>query len=63
MIARWWSSGFDIANLKWQVADLIYFWGIGATWFLPCLFFAQLIYRLIKKISFAGTFQNLKTNY
>lgn len=63
MIARWWSSGFDIANLKWQIADLGYFWGIGATWFLPCLFLAQFIYRFIKKISFMGTFQNRKVNY
>ncbi|MEJ8787489.1 hypothetical protein [Dorea sp. ICN-14282] len=63
MIARWWSSGFDIANLKWQIADLGYFWGIGATWFLPCLFFAQLIYWGIKKLSFLITFQNHKINH
>ncbi len=63
LIARWWVSGFEIANLKWQLADLGYLWGIGATWFLPCLFLAQLIYRLIKKISFARIFQNLKMNY
>lgn len=63
MIARLWGSGFDIANLKWQIADLGYFWGIGATWFLPCLFFAQLIYWGIKKLSFLITFQNHKINH
>ncbi|MFR5057632.1 acyltransferase family protein [Faecalimonas umbilicata] len=62
MIARWWGSGFDIANLKWQLVDMFYLWGIGATWFLPCLFLAQLFYRMIKKISFARTFQNHKIN-
>lgn len=62
MIARWWGSGFDIANLKWQLVDMFYLWGIGATWFLPCLFFAQLIYLMIKKISFVRTFQNHKIN-
>ena len=33
MVVRWWNSGFDVANLKWQIVDLGYFWGIGATWF------------------------------
>lgn len=51
LIARWWDSGFEVSNLQWQVMDLGLFCGIGATWFLPCLFFAQLIYFAVKKIS------------
>lgn len=63
MLARWGSSGFDYANLKWQIIDLGYFWGIGATWFLPCLFLAQFLYWAIKKISFFLIFPNGKINY
>ena len=62
LIARWCVSRFDVANFKWQLADLVYLWGIGATWFLPCLFLAQLIYRMIMKISFVRRFQNHNIN-
>lgn len=62
MVVRWWNSGFDVANLKWQIVDLGYFWGIGATWFLPCLFFAQLIYWGLKRLSFQITFRNYMIN-
>lgn len=48
LLVRWMSTGFDSANLKWQLVDLGLFCGIGATWFLPCLFVAQVIYYLIK---------------
>ncbi|WP_418903390.1 hypothetical protein [[Ruminococcus] torques] len=50
LIVRWWNDGFEISNLQWQALDLGVFCGIGATWFLPCLFFAQLIYFVVKKI-------------
>lgn len=46
LLARWTASGFDISVLKWQIMDLCSFCGIGAMWFLPCLFIAQLIYWL-----------------
>lgn len=42
--ARWMASGFDISVFRWQFVDLCSFYGIGATWFLPWLFIAQLIY-------------------
>lgn len=44
MFTRWMTSGFDLYKLKWQIVDLCSLRGIGAIWFLPCLFFAQLIY-------------------
>lgn len=51
LIARWADSDFAFGNLGWQIKDLGLFCGIGATWFLPCLFFAQIIYYVIAKIS------------
>lgn len=50
LLARWTASGFDISVLKWQIMDLCLFCGIGAMWFLPCLFIAQLIYWLFNCI-------------
>lgn len=51
LIVRWSFSGFDFSNLKWQLIDLFSLSGIGATWFLPCLFIAQLICFFILKFS------------
>lgn len=50
LFARWASIGFDLDNLIWQTKDLIMFCGIGATWFLPCLFITQIIYYISKKV-------------
>lgn len=63
LIARWWNSGFELSNLQWQIMDLGLFCGIGATWFLPCLFFAQLIYFGVKKISYKIIPNNLRLQY
>ena len=49
LVARWINSGFDISNLRWQSIDLLTLCGIGATWFLPCLFVGQIIYYLVSK--------------
>lgn len=62
MSTRWMMSGFDLYNLKWQIVDLCSLRGIGATWFLPCLFFAQLIYWGIKKSVFILKLRNTKMN-
>lgn len=43
LIVRWLASNSQMSVLKWQVIDLLTFSGIGATWFLPCIFLAQLI--------------------
>lgn len=51
LFARWANSGFEYSNLRWQLIDLGTFCGIGATWFLPCLFFAQVIYWLVVRAS------------
>lgn len=51
LFARWGASGFDIGVLRWQIMDLCLLCGIGATWFLPCLFIAQLIYVKVESIS------------
>jgi fucose 4-O-acetylase-like acetyltransferase len=51
LLTRWAFSGFDISVLRWQVIDLFLFWGIGATWFLPTLFLAQVIYFIAKKFA------------
>lgn len=51
LLSRWCFSGFDIFNLRWQLIDLFLFWGIGANWFLPAMFFGQVIYFVTKKIS------------
>jgi fucose 4-O-acetylase-like acetyltransferase len=51
LLTRWAFAGFTIENLRWQLIDLLSLWGIGANWFLPCLFFAQIIYYFIKKSS------------
>ena len=42
-LTRWVFAGFDLGNLKWQVIDFFSLSGIGATWFLPCLFIGQVI--------------------
>lgn len=44
LLFRWAFSGFMLDNLFWQIKDLFLFTGVGATWFLPCLFLAQLFY-------------------
>ena len=50
LIARWISSGMTLDNLRWQSIDLLSFCGIGAMWFLPCLFIAQLIYTWFRSV-------------
>lgn len=49
LIVRWVNSGLKLSNLKWQLMDLGLFCGIGATWFLPCLFIAQILYYGVEK--------------
>lgn len=39
LLTRWLYSGFNMEMLRWQVLDFLLLCGIGATWFLPCLFF------------------------
>lgn len=51
LLTRWGFSGFDIFTLRWQLIDLLFFYGIGANWFLPAMFFAQVIYFITKRIS------------
>lgn len=51
LIARWINNGFSFENLRWQLIDLGTFCGIGATWFLPCIFLVQLIYFFIVKMT------------
>ncbi len=50
LFVRWCFSSFLIDNLIWQLKDLFFFTGIGATWFLPCLLLAQLMYWGIVKV-------------
>ena len=47
MLFRWWESSFSLEVIRFQTIDLISLCGIGAMWFLPCLFFARLFLRLI----------------
>lgn len=51
LFARWCFSGFDISNLRWQLIDLFSLSGVGATWFLSCLFVAQIICFFVMKLS------------
>ena len=49
LLARWADSGFQMEVLRWQVIDYMLLCGIGAMWFLPCLFLAQMIYYGIQR--------------
>ena len=59
LFVRWMSNGFEISNLRWQCVDLVTMCGIGATWFLPCLFFARLIFYLINYICIKNQSKNI----
>lgn len=61
LLARWAASGFDISVLKWQIMDMFSFCGIGAMWFLPCLFIAQLIYWLFNHLLKYAKDENLSS--
>ncbi|MCQ2420445.1 MAG: acyltransferase family protein [Clostridia bacterium] len=51
LLARWAGHGFSSEVLRWQLIDLFSLCGIGATWFLPCLFIAQMLYHIVERIS------------
>lgn len=51
LLFRWIASNFDISVLRWQLIDLFSFCGIGATWFLPCLYLSQLILWIMIRVS------------
>ena len=51
LLIRWIFAGFDLGNLKWQIIDFFSLSGIGATWFLPCLFIGQIIVYAVIMIS------------
>ena len=50
LVTRWIGSGFTLENLRFQIIDMIFMCGIGAMWFLPCLFLAQLWFYSVKYI-------------
>lgn len=51
LVARWAASEFDLDNLYFQIIDMASMCGIGAMWFLPCLFFARLLFYGVKYIT------------
>lgn len=54
MLLRWWESSFSLEVIRFQMIDLITLCGIGAMWFLPCLFIARLFLRLILEKPYWG---------
>ena len=38
LVARWAASDFAMEILRFQIIDMVFMCGIGAMWFLPCLF-------------------------
>lgn len=41
---------FTISALRWNIIDTILLYAHGTTWFLPCLFIAEIIFIIIRKI-------------
>lgn len=43
-------NGFTYQNICWNIIDTIILFGRGATWFLPCLFIAEVSFIIIRNV-------------
>lgn len=43
-------NGFTYQNARWNIIDTVILYGRGATWFLPCLFIAEVSFIIIRNI-------------
>ena len=50
-------NGFTYQNIRWNIIDTIVLYGRGPTWFLPCLFIAEVSFIIIRNV-----FKNDKIN-